>query len=427
MIELDGVEYPVKSPAENAGDMATYINTYCTNHNITNTEGDVIQITANMSNPLYLVLFGLGYLVSVLQKLIYNAGCTFSIPASSSKQLLNLASLAGVKRHASTKTTIQATIFANVAGDGAVSCEITTALTATITVGGTTVVFHPAFDITIPINGVQVVILVAEQEGSFNITADTITGFDSAVAGLRAMTTLASIPGLAQESIADLRLRIQNRSVQGTQVDLAASAIQALDGVSRCTIYFNISATENVVVGDSTTGVVGDAITVGPRQALIMLQGYSSQVAELFYSRLFCQTAGSAEYQAIIDAQTSGTTVNRTIIKQVYTTQSGQQLPVYIASPRILPIYIRLYINSDVSYTDGLNIKDTVATLTDSLTIGQTVSASDVTKVVQEAYPTLALQGVTVSVDNVNFTYKAVPASDVLFSFNIANITIQQA
>lgn len=423
MIELDGIEYDVKSPSENAAAMVTYINDYCTNNSVTNSKGETVQIAENMANPLYLILYGLGYLISVVQKLIYNAGCTFSIPASSESQLMNLANIAGVKRHDATATTIQAIIFA----DAETACEITTSLQASVIVGTTTVIFSPAYDTIIEAGGVITMPLIADQEGSFSISANTITSFDSPVTGLRSIKTLASIPGTSQETIAALRNRIQSRSINGTQTDLVAADIQALPGVSRCNVYFNISAIDSEVIGDATTGVPGDSITVNPRQALILVQGFSNNIAETFYRRMFCLTSGQAEYNAIIAAQQAGTETNRTIVSQTYTTLSGQALTIYIASPRILPLYVRVYVGESLGASDISNIKDTVATLSAVMMIGKEISSVDVTKLIQGVYKTLTLQGVYLSVDGENYSYKATPAEDVLYSLNINNIEVLTA
>ena len=80
MITLDGIEYTVKTPEENASDLVNYINDYCAAHNVKNSKGEVINIAANETNPLYMILYGNAYLATVLQKLIYSAACRMSVP-----------------------------------------------------------------------------------------------------------------------------------------------------------------------------------------------------------------------------------------------------------------------------------------------------------------------------------------------------------
>ena len=151
MVLLDGIEYEVKTPDENLDDVITYVNDYCAANDVRNTAGELIYIEPNEANPLYQLFRGFSYLTTVMQKLIYSAGCSMSIAESSERQLLNLSDIAGVKRTKATRTIITGVVFSNAAGQGAVDCVISQLLTATITIAGTDVVFHPAFDVTVPI------------------------------------------------------------------------------------------------------------------------------------------------------------------------------------------------------------------------------------------------------------------------------------
>ena len=216
MVLLDGIEYEVKTPDENLDDVITYVNDYCAAKDIRNTAGEVIYIEPNEANPLYQMFRGFAYLTTVMQKLIYSTGCSMSIAEASERQLLNLADIAGVKRTQATHTIITGVVFANQEGTGAVDCVITRDMTITITIAGTDVVFHPAFDLTVPIGESRNSVLRAEQYGSYNISANTLTQFDDPVPGFRSMTTSASTPGQGLETIASLRNRLQRRAVEGT-------------------------------------------------------------------------------------------------------------------------------------------------------------------------------------------------------------------
>ena len=111
--------------------MLGFINDYCTTNNITNSKGELVQIEQNWANPLYILLFGFSYLVTVLQKLIYNVGCSLNIARASDRQVMNIAEIANVKRKEATKTTIQAIIYSKLTGTVAVPCHITKDLVIT--------------------------------------------------------------------------------------------------------------------------------------------------------------------------------------------------------------------------------------------------------------------------------------------------------
>lgn len=409
MLLLDGIEYEVKTPDENLDDVVTYINDYCQANNITNSLGEVIYIDANEANPFYQMLRGLSYLTTIMQKLQYSAGCSVSVAESSERQLLNLSDIAGIKRTKATHTTIAGVVYANLEEAGAVDCVITQEMEATITIAGVDVVFHPAFDVTVPIGESRNIVLVADQLGSFNISANTITSFDDPVPGLRQLSTGASTPGQERESIASLRERLQRRTVDSTQIEKAATAIQNLEGVAMCSIYFNYSPRENETVpyGDIN-------ITVPPREALVFVQGWSTDptaIARTFYRYLLCKTAGEE-----VDG----------VQYQDYITRANQALRVYILPPKQQPVWIKIYIKNVLSYEQVDGIKDVICSMAGNLTIGQSISSVDVVKYVGSVYTNLTIQGAAISLtdDDNGYSYVQTPNATAIFYLSVDNITV---
>lgn len=410
MITLDGIEYEVKTPDENLDDVITYVNDYCAANDIKNSAGEVIYIEPNEANPLYQMFRGFAYLTTVMQKLIYSAGCSLSIAESSERQLLNLSDIAGVKRTQATRTIITGVVFANTLGtEGAVDCVITQDMTATITIAGLDVVFHPAFDVSIPIGESRAIVLMAEQYGSYNISANTLQQFDEPVPGFRSMSTSASTPGQSLESISSLRARLQRRAVEGTQVERAETAIQNLEGVSMCSIFFNYNPWDSTSIAYGNT-----SITVPPRQAVLMVQGWSVEpnaIAKTFYRYLLCKTAGGdvAGHQ-----------------EQKYITHSNQELTVNIIPPMQQPIYVRVYIKNTLSYEQVDGIKDVICSLAGSLIIGQGLTAVDITDAVSKVYTNLTVQGAALSMtgDEGTYSYVQAPAQTAVFYFNVDNISV---
>lgn len=407
MVLLDGIEYDVKTPDENLDDVVTFVNDYCAANDVKNSAGEVIYIEPNEANPLYQMFRGFSYLTTIMQKLIYSAGCGMSIAEASERQLLNLSDIAGVKRTQATRTIITGVVFAD--SVGATPCVITQSLSATITIAGADVVFHPAFDVTVPVGESRSIVLMAEQYGSFNISANTIQQFDDPVPGFRSMSTNNSTPGQALETIASLRNRLQRRAVEGTQIERAESAIQNLEGVSMCSIFFNYSPLEAVSIAYGDT-----SISVPPRQAILMVQGWSVEanaIARTFYRYLLCKTAGAE----VPGAQT-----------QKYITHSNQELEVTIIPPVQQPIYIKVYIKNTLSYEQVDGIKDTICSLAGTLLIGQSITQADVIDVVSKVYTNLTVQGAALSVtgeDN-EYSYVQTPAETAVFFFNVDNIFV---
>lgn len=405
MLVLDGIEYEVKTPEENVTDLVAFINSYCAAKGIKNSQGETIYIDANETNPLFMVEYANAYLATVLQKLIYSAACAVSVPEASEQQLLNIADIAGVVRNAATKTTIIGTVYANTEDAGAVDCVISRNLTAIVSSGSYQLRFHPAFDITIPINESRQIVLICEDYGSYNISENTITSFEEVVPGFRMMTTLAAIPGQDREPISSLRARIQRRSVEGTQADRAAEAIQSLDGVALCNIYFNESPSKPQTVG-------ARALVVPPRQALLMIQGYSDEIAKTFFAHMICKTAGE-NYSSSVGAYS-----------QNYITHAGQIMPVWIVPPDQVPVHIKIYIYETLTYAQVNGIKDVISSLSSSITIGQSITSKMVTDIVSVNYPDLTIQGADISSNGQSYSFSATPNSDAVFTFNLDNIHV---
>ena len=410
MIELDGIQYDVKTPEENVDDLIGYINDYCATHNVKNSLGEVIQVEMSEANPLYMMCYGISYLTTVLQKLVYSAGCSLNIASSSDTQLLNISDISGIKRMQATRTVIQGLVYASLSTDESPeACIISQDDTITISVGGVDVEFHPAYGVVVPVDGVKGITLIASQLGSFNITANTLTSFDEDIPGLRKMVTYTSAPGQDIESISSLRARIQERGTSNTQLDRAAEAIQNLEGVALCNIYFNYSPLEeeNIAYGDTE-------IVVPPRQALLLVQGWSNDIAKTFYRYLFCNTATASNIEGV---QT-----------QNYVTRANQNIAVHIVPPYSRPVYIKVYVNNDLTYEQEIGIKDIVCSLAGQIAVGNPLDSVKVTSVVTEAYPDINIRGAQLSLVESSpvYSYIVTPNATDMLSFSVDNITVVQ-
>lgn len=403
MIELDGIQYELKTPQENAENALSFINDFCKTNDVRNSHGELVQIEQNWANPLYMLIYGFSYLVTILQKLIYNAGCALNVARASDRQLLNIAEIANVKRKKATKTTIVVMVYANLSTDtdpAPAPCPITKDLIVTLTYGGDTITFSPAYETIIPINGSVPMVLICNQEGSYSIPAGSITSFDVNPIGFRKISSLASIPGQKEETYASLRRRIQERSTSGTQLDRAAADITQLDGVTLCNVYFNYSNTNTTII---------NGIKVPPRQALLFVQGYSDDIAKVFYNHLSCLTAGK-DYQYTL--------------KQEYLTHAGQKLPVYIIPPTIVYPQLRIFIGEKVIAEARQGIKDAIASLSEDISIGELLTSTKIINKVQESYPQLALSGVQLALDDNVFSYQVQAQEYQLFQFDDSKISI---
>lgn len=422
MVEIDGIKYIAKTPSENTADLLKSINTYCSDHNIVNSKGEQVFIEANLANPLYIMLWALGYLTTVIQNLIISVGRAHNVQESSDDQLLNIADMAGIKRGRRSLTTLTIKFVAmtdsNVQYDPSINdgnCVIDTSHIITYNGITYTPALHPS--VTLAPGDVGYVTYVADRAGSYNISAGTITALDTPVANCESIYQYASTPGQSQESIASLRERIQRRQISGTTVDAAIDAIRALEGVTLCNIYYNPDVVGYRQLGD-------DGIIVPARWALILVQGYNQNIAEAYFSNLTAPTV-MLDSSGQPDLSNLQGHTDRILDVQYYTTHAQQRIPVLICKPKQKYIYIRVYIGVSVVSSVELAMKQAVADIASDLTAGQSVTSADILAALQ-AFTAYKLQGAMVSEtgEENTFKYQSKQAEDVLWVMNTENIKI---
>ncbi len=414
MIELDGKEFELKTASENTKDLLDTINNYCAENNVKNSKDEVIFIEENMSSPIYIILWAMGYLITVIQNLIYGLGKLLSIQSSPESGLLNLADMAAVKRGSASVTTFQVYLRAMTTDDEnfnteAGVCTITT--DDVCTYQGIT--YAPAVypSLILQPGEAGYITMVAQASGSFEISEGAITMFDTQIANLASFEQSAAIPGQEEESLSDLRLRMQRRQISGTSIDAAMDAIRALEGVTVCNIYYNTNISSSVQIG-------ADGIEVPPRTALCLVQGYNPNIAQTYFSYI---TAPS-----IKEVNLNGHS-ERLLAKQVYTTHANQEISLLLVTPDLLPLYVTVYIGMAVSSTIELELKEAVCRLAKGLTVGETITTADVLNVLKD-YSTYSVVGAMlsdgVSAPSYTTTNLTLQSPDVLWTFNIANISI---
>lgn len=416
MVELDGVQYSIKTPAENTSDMLNRINTYCANNNVKNSKGEQVYVEANYASPLYLLLWAFGYFVTVIQNLIYGLGKAMNVQASSEKQLLNIASMSGVKRGTPSFTTFSAMVRAAIESDGSTvynpdvnsgKCIITSE--DIITYDG--VVYTPALYPQIVLEPGESAFLtfVATSYGSYQIAESSIQGFDSNPANLATFVQYTAIPGQAQESISSLRERVQRRQYSGTSLDAAMDAIRELEGITTCNIYYNESINADRPIGE-------DNIIIPPRTAAVIVQGYNKDIAKKFYEHLFCPT--------ITKENVGGSYDERLLEVQTYVSHANQEIPLIVLKPAQDEIFVNVHIAQSVEGSIEQGMKEAVCSVANGLTIGQTVTSSMILDALKD-YSSYGVVGVQMRGGKTSaLSFRAIPYEDAIFTFNVNNITI---
>lgn len=406
MIELDGIDYEIKDASQNADDMVGYINDYCKSHDVKNTLGEQIEIEKNRTSPLYMILFGLGYLVTGLQNLIYSAACSMNIARSSERQLLDLCDIAGIKRNAATKTTIKCQVFVKDTSDylGTTTeanriLHVTKDLAVTLKSGSDNVVFHPAFETDIGTGANAVIILVAEQAGPFVFAENAFANFDSQPPQVLKIFSDAAVSGHAQETIPELRQRLIDRGKSYPITQRVSEAIAELDGVTYCNVLYNTG---------ETTQAIGSSVLL-PRHALLLVQGFSEKIAETYYTHMLAPT------QEITGRS----------IRQVWRGAAGQEYAVDIVPPHLVPVSVDVMVTRELNSDIIERIKTQLCRLTVNLKISESLESATIVKYMHEYLADIPLVTVQMTAPGMaGFSYKTTPLPDELLVIYRENIQV---
>lgn len=339
MIEFEGKEYIVDDPTTNAYNLLNYINEYLAENNVKNKKGEVVQFKINLCSPIWLIIFGLGYMTTVLQKIMYAVGQAFSIGSCSDQQVLSLAQIARVERKQGSYSAMTMRVTA-----GSNGCVVPVTASVTVKYEDVEYKFTPVMEVKIAAGATDSVYMTADKTGPVYITSNSITKFDNDIFGVESCYNLGSEPGTNLESISTLRSRIQqNESV--TPINSVINALNGLTGVTRANAYYNISNNE-------TSEVAGHSVP--PRTAILFVQGYSKDIAETYFKYMYTPTVQSGD----------------SIIKQTFTAVNGQKFTIGYFPPEAIDIYVKVHLNSVLPEETKAELKAFIASLSNSLPMG---------------------------------------------------------
>ena len=383
MLELDGGVYPfVKTTKENTDDIVDFINTYATEHNIP------VQIDKNKANTLYMMLFGIGYLSTILQKLIRSAADSNSIQNSSAKQLDLIAETMHTSRKAATYSIVDVDVTYTISIELDSNAYFTVQQT-----DGKILTFIPS--VTTLLDGeigshMKTVQYKCTEEGPVYIPDGIISQLSIPINGIEMIYNKNCVKGAVEETTSQLRERLQKRVESTTRVDRCSMALSDLQGVSKASVLYNPSI-------DTTFNIIKDNIIqienyqssdgygpfiVPPRKACVFIAGDNDNIPSTFFDHMICLTTNAANGDITFNMQS-------------YTTRSGQILPFYYARPIPKNINIYIYTLNPVTQEISDNIKNAISTLISDLNIGQSISDGEIIKTLYTLYPDLDITGVT--------------------------------
>jgi hypothetical protein len=397
-ISLDGIDYRQDTPMEIALRTSQTINNYCANNQIRNSRGEIVRVDVDDTSIPWLLLFAHGYEVAVLQEAIIAVGSNFNFGEASDAQILTLAEVGKTRKRNASPTTFLATVSASS------TVHIIKENIITYKLGYTTIVFRPANEVTIPAGTTRSFIFIADILGPYNIEADSIEGFDEDIYGIDMFYQNKSMPGHKDETVGELRQRLQFTAPGYSEQDRAQAAIEDLPGITFCSIFFNFSNQDDMII---------NGITVSPRCAIMYIQGYSDDIAKTYYQNMNAQTT-------LVTGQAA-----QNMMQQDYVSRSGQTISVYFMTPSFISPLVKVYIDKTVLDEFNAPIQDAVMELNGTFGIGRQMSVREVISKLSTLILQFNVLGAELSTDHVTWQQSTSIDKYQVIELDRANITLE--
>lgn len=372
MVELDGRSYVVNTPTENAYALLDYINQFMIDNNVVNKKGQQVQFKISLASPIWLLSIGIGYVATVCQKIMFAVAQAFNIADCSEQQVLSLAKIARMRRKEGSYTTAVGTITA----EGG-TCEITTALEATVTYEGKEYIFHPVYNESVANGTSAEIILMCEVTGPVYFEAGAITEFVTNPQNFGSLTVNASQPGSGLESISSLRTRMMTNEAVSPLTG-AVQGINALDGITKAVVLYNPNYDSDMVLGGKT---------VPPKKAVVFVQGYSDNIAKEYYTHMAAQTYNDG-----------------TAYAQAHTLENGQNFTMYYYTPTVVNLYLRVKVSKLLTMERRDEIKAALQNLSNSRQIGENYTTAYLIDSIDANMLFTEITDIKVSTDNTNWS-----------------------
>ena len=339
----------VASVEDNASEYIDKVNNLLAQYGVVDKDGNPAQLAKLAGSPLWLMALAEGQNIAEWQERLRNAYNAIDIANCADSQVENLAVLAGViKREGSAPYII---------------LRVTNTTSKSITINSTNCIATDTLTQNEWYSGQNYELIVDEiadlvfycRQRSVEVPKDiafTLHNVEESWGDLSAVSVSASRVLEAPETLAQLRNRIIMRRARYDTISQAEIAISGLDGVSKCSIWFNKNQTAPITLSGGKT--------LPARTAYICIQGYDAEnlLARTFFSYAIVntlQTEKSLKSQVLIGAD----------YHTVYYDQCASQI-AYIKI-KVKPVL------GDTTYTK--RIKDTLLPYSGTLKVGENLTA----------------------------------------------------
>lgn len=402
MILSDGTTWQPKGAQTHTNELMEKINSILQSENIRDDQNNLIQLEANFANAMYLLALAAGQKMSEMDSDLSSALDSFIVELCSDQQIENLLPIAGVSRDSGSYSTLVLTCTASDSG-------------ACIIPAGTRAPFNNYYfvtqeAVTIPAGESAQVYTVCDTVGPVVVLAGEIDTFEVTIANLESVTNEeSSIPGIAPETTAELRRRLEAGETINQGTNGLKRALEAKQGITYARVYFNYNLTESITLPGS--------VSLAPRTAYIVVFGDNvtgARIASLY-----------AQYMNAPTQNAAGATT--TAHEEDYTTLSGQTIPIYYDEATEQDIYIKIYLEADAATGSEVEtaLKQDMIASSSEWEIGGALTSTILNKpFVNIDYTKVAY--IKVSADNSTWSDMLIIGCNVVPRITDANITVEQ-
>lgn len=281
--QINGETWIPASATTHSRELINKINSLLQENNVTDEKGNIIQLSANFANALYLICLANGNRFQINDEKLSAAINSFNIELCDDQQIENLLPIAAVTRNPGSYSTLNLTVTASADGDAIIPA-------------GTKAPFEDYNFIVqtehvIAAGTSQIVATVCDTIGDVTVLSGEVTAFETNIPNVDSVINLeSSVPGVNAETTNELRKRLITGNTIKYTLDGCKRGLEELTGVTYARVYFNYNTSASITLPG---GVV-----LAPRTAYVVIHGYSDDIAKTYAEYMSAPTQNDANAQA---------------------------------------------------------------------------------------------------------------------------------
>lgn len=339
----------VMSVEDSASEYVDKVNNLLAQYGVVDKNGNPAQLAKLAGSPLWLMALADGQNTAEWQERLRNAYNAINIANCADSQVENLAVLAGVIKREGSAPYIVLRVT-NTTGNPITINSVNCIATDTLTQNE----WYSGQNYELIVDETADLVFYCRQR-SVEVPRDisfTLHNSEDAWADISAVSVSASRVLEAPETLAQLRNRIIMRKARYDIISQAETAISGLDGISKCSIWFNKNQASPIFLPGGKT--------LPARTAYICIQGYDAEnlIARTFFS-----------YAIVNTLQTEESLRSQVLIGSDYHTAYYEQCASQM-------VYIKIKVKpilGDTTYAK--RIKDTLLPYSGTLKVGENLTA----------------------------------------------------